>query len=102
MRANAEVHPEAASYLRHECPAVDGQDFYRQLERVCDDPIGRSRMLLEPETGGYVERWFPFGVGVERIAIFHYDGDVVKVLRCRLSKPRRMRSVERADQEIPP
>ena len=100
MRANAEVYQKAAWYLRHECTASDREDFYRQIEWVCDDPVGRSRMLFDPEASRYVERWFAFGRGVERIAIFRYDGNVVKVSRCRLSKPRRGRSGGHGEGEI--
>lgn len=91
MRAKAELHPDVVYELKHSYSAADVADFYRQLDRVRDDPITYSKLFHDPDVGRYVLRWFPFGTGVEKVAIFHYDGERVRVLKCRLSKPRRLR-----------
>lgn len=80
MRANAELHPEAVWFLARSCSKSDVFDFQEQLEHVCHDPIGQSQMYFDAGKSRYVERWFPFGTGVEKIAIFSYDGHTLKVL----------------------
>ena len=70
-------------------PEVDVADFFKQLDVVCGAPVKSSEAFHDKEVSGYLLRRFSFGVGVERIAVFHYDGQTVRVIRCRLSKPRR-------------
>lgn len=91
MRASAELHSDVPRELRHTCTAAEIADFYRELERVCADPIANSELHREPTISRYVLRRFSFGAGVEKIAIIHYDGDVVRVLKCRPAKPSRLR-----------
>ena len=91
MRASAELHPDVVWYLRHVCTSAEADDFYRELERVCEDPISRSELFYDPEASRYVLRRFSFGTGVEKIAIFRYDGNVVRVRRCRPARPMRLR-----------
>jgi hypothetical protein len=91
MRAKVDLHPDVVWELRHACTAAEVADFYRQLDRVREDPVRHSELFHAPAVSRYVLRRFSFGTGVEKIAIFHYDGNVVRVLRCRPAKRRRLR-----------
>jgi hypothetical protein len=91
MRASAELHPDVIWELRHTCSRAEVADFYREFARVCDAPIRHSELFHDAAVSRYVLRRFSFGTGVEKIAIFSYDGKVVRVLRCRLAKPKRLR-----------
>jgi hypothetical protein len=91
MRASAGLHPDVIWYLKHVCTPAEAADFHRQPDRVRDNPIGQSEVFYDPAASRYVLRRFSFGSGVEKIAIFYYDGIVVRVLKCRQAKPRRLR-----------
>ncbi len=91
MRVDAELSLAVQAELRT-LSLGDASDFFRQLRKVCEDPLRNSQAFHDKKISGYLLRRFSFGVGVERIAVFHYDGQTVKVIRCRLSKPRRRRS----------
>jgi hypothetical protein len=91
MRASAELHPDVVWYLQHACTPAEVVDFRRELERVCEAPIRRSEVFHDRELSRYVLRRFSFGTGVEKFAIFRYDGQTVQVLTCRPAKPKRLR-----------
>lgn len=90
MRVDAELSPAVMAELRT-LSKGDTEDFFRQLRKVCEHPLRNSDVFHDKEISRYLLRRFSFGVGVERIAVFHYDGQTVRVIRCRLSKPRRRR-----------
>ena len=91
MHARAELHPDVVWELRHTCTAAEVADFFKQLDHVCSDPVRHSELFHDAAVSRYVLRRFSFGTAVEKIAIFHYDGNVVRVLRCRPAKPVRFR-----------
>lgn len=91
MRVNAELSRSVIAELKA-LSKSDVTDFLRRLDVIRRAPIKNSEFFHDKEVSGYVLRRFSFGVGVERIAIFHYDGKTVKVIRCRLSQPRRRRN----------
>jgi hypothetical protein len=95
VRVSAELSRDVVSELKG-LSAVDLADFHRQLELLCEDPaspIKRSELFYDQAIGPYALRRFTFGAGVERLAVFHYDFDRnrVRVIACRLSRPRRWR-----------
>jgi|GEM_PF-2418166 len=102
MYVDAELHPDVLADLKHSFSEGDTADFFRQLEIVCRAPIKNSDWFHDKKVGRYVFRRFSFGVGVERIAIFHFDGKTVRVIKCRLSKPRRRRKPDDIEAEEPP
>jgi hypothetical protein len=91
MHVRAELHPDAVWELRHTCTPAEAADFFCELDRVCSDPIRHSELFHDGTVSRYVLRRFSFGTAVEKIAVFHYDGNVVRVLRCRPAKPKRLR-----------
>ena len=91
MPADAELSRSVVTELKG-LSKRDVTDFFQQLDRVCEAPIKNSELFYDREVSGYLLRRFSFGVGVERIAIFRYDGEMVRVIRCRLSEPRRRRN----------
>jgi hypothetical protein len=91
MRVIAELHSNAAFEL-NAYSQTDILDFRRQLDWVCASPIDHSSVFYDPAMSQYVLRCFPFGVGIEKVAIFSFDGHVLRVLRCRLAEPRRRRN----------
>jgi hypothetical protein len=101
MPADAELSRPAVAELKA-LSKPDVADFFRRLKVVCAAPIKNSEAFYDVEVSGYVLRRFSFGVGVERIAIFHYDGETVRVIRCRLSRPRRRRSPNDRGEAGPP
>jgi hypothetical protein len=91
MRVNAELHAAIVEELRR-LPEADVVDFRRQLEAARLSPIKYTEPFYDKSISGYVLRRFSFGSGVERIAICTYDGDTLRVLKCRLLQPRRRRT----------
>ncbi|MEE8171052.1 MAG: hypothetical protein V3T70_10935 [Phycisphaerae bacterium] len=92
MRFRAELAPGVLRDMQRSYSQEDVADFFRELDRVCDAPLKQSQIYFDPEFSRYAYRWFPFGVGVEKVAVFHFDGRVVRVLTCRLSRPPRPRN----------
>src|SRR5262249_23206055 len=92
MRARAELTPGLLRELQRSLSTADVEDFFRQLDWVCDDTIARSEMDYASDYCKYALHRFRFGDGFEKLATFHYNGTLVKVLRWRLSKPRRRRN----------
>ena len=101
MHVNAELYRSVVAELRR-LSQGDVADFCRQLDAVRCAPIKNSELFHDQEVSGYALRRFSFGVGVERIAIFHYDGQTVRVLKCRLSRPRRRRERDERGASEPP
>ncbi|TWT42151.1 hypothetical protein RAS1_32810 [Phycisphaerae bacterium RAS1] len=91
MRVKVKLGPRAAETLAGFSDA-DATDFYVQLSRVREAPLKYSRLWVD---AGYAAdlRWFEFGTGVTKLAIFRYDAlaGVMSVVRCKLAKPRRTR-----------
>lgn len=93
MRVKVELSRSVQWDLTHRF-AADVDDFYQQLRQVQQGPIRYSEPFTDLELGRYVFRYFPFGRGVEKIAIFAFfpTQNLIKVIECRLSEPRRMRN----------
>jgi len=104
MRANAELHPNVVYDLKDVYPPAEVADFFRELARVCEDPLRNSELFVDPRLSRYVLRRFSFGTGVEKIAIFHYDlrRESVRVLKCRPLKPKHFRDPRAPKHEAPP
>ena len=101
MHVNAELRPSVVTDLKR-LSEGDVADFFRQLDVVRRAPVKNSEIFHDEKVSGYALRRFSFGVGVERIAIFHYDGQTVWVLKCRLSKPRHRREGDEHGESGPP
>src|SRR5881628_2084295 len=54
-------------------------------------PIDRSELFHDPGVSRYALRCFAFGTGVEKKAVFSFDGHILRVMTCRVSQPRRIR-----------
>ena len=95
MRTKVELHPDVVKYVSG-LPDPDHTDFVSSLEWVREDPIRRSTAHVERQIRGHMLRRFEFGKGVARIAIFVYDAavDRMRILHCRFTRPRRLRSEE--------
>jgi hypothetical protein len=94
MRVKAELATGVLRCVEQTYGPNDAADFHAELELLCESPaavIERSRLFIDPEFSRFTYRWFPFGVDIEKVAIFHFDGKVVRVLQCRLSRPPRER-----------
>lgn len=102
MRVSADLHPDVIAELRHACAPAEVADFYRVLARVCTNPIRHSELFCDPTVSRYALRWFSFGGGVGKIAIFYYDGRLVRVLKCRRARPRKTRRPPGPDTAAPP
>ena len=92
MSIKVELHPRVVVYLAG-LPEVDRDNFVARLEEVRQAPINRSTRHTEREIRRRELRRFEFGRGVARIAIFEFDrnADRIRVLKCRFTKPRRLR-----------
>ena len=102
MLADVELHPSVVAYLATVSPA-ERKDFFSRLDEVRREPIGRSDRHQERSLSPYALRHFAFGVGVTKIAIFEYDlaSSCMRILRCRLRKPREWRRPTPAGGELP-
>ncbi|HMQ17501.1 MAG TPA: hypothetical protein PKC49_16180 [Phycisphaerae bacterium] len=98
MAATAGLLPQVVSDLGL-LGLADRRSFFEELHRVCESPIRRSELCLDSTISRYALRRFSFGVGGERIAVFHYQEstDRVRVLRCRRARPLRMREPPECD-----
>ena len=77
--------------LWHTFTAEERDSFVSCLERVRRAPIKNSEASHDPERSDYMLRFFRFGSGDRWIAVFELDigQDLIKVLECRLLRPRR-------------
>ena len=93
MRVEAVLHPNVAWDLKHRFTRAEVDEFYEQLHLVRRGPLRHSEPITEPAKSRYMLRFFRFGKGIEKIAVFEYDiaRSCITVLKCRLSRPRRMR-----------
>lgn len=87
MRIKVDMHKEVARYLRRECREEERTAFYRELDRVREDPIGNSDPTRDPKISRYMLRFFRFD---GNMAIFRLSrlGDRIRVLQCRRLKRR--------------
>lgn len=69
----------------------DRDSFVSCLERVRRAPIRNSEASHDPGCSDYMLRFFRFGSGERWIAVFELDigQNLIKVLECRLLRPRR-------------
>jgi hypothetical protein len=95
MRAKAELSRDAFAKLVA-FSKDDQRDFWRQLQRVCEQPVTRSELVREAGLSRYATRAFEFGTGMAKSAVFEFDAtrQRIWVLECRLAKPRRIRPKE--------
>lgn len=91
MRFNIELRPGVYRDLVASFSPGDVADFFKQLDWVRDDPVGRSAMYFDPAFGRLAYRQFEFGVGLTKIAIFSLSGNTLTVRRCMIGSPRRIR-----------
>lgn len=86
MRFEVELHPDLARILKsYRWPPEEVEAFFARLNEVCDDPIGQSEHVSEPDISRYILRFFRFGVRAEKIAIFGLDSlkAKIRVIKCR-------------------
>lgn len=90
MRAKVEYLAEALYDLAKFSPA-DRRSHFAERDWVAERPVSRSRLLRDPALSGYALRYFEFGAGVAKIAIFEYDPAIhrIRILQCRPARPRR-------------
>jgi len=86
VRIKVELSPTAIYFLNQLAP----------VDRVRASPSAMLRLsepCWDPAVSRYVLRRFAFGRGVAKIAIFEYDAarERMRVLICRLQRPRKMR-----------
>lgn len=89
-RAGFVIDAEVALYLENLCSDAEIDDFSRQLERVRRSPLESSEALADPSISRYMLRRFRFGGPLGKVAIFEFDPGrfQVRVLKCRLERPR--------------
>jgi hypothetical protein len=82
----------------------DQDDFYRELDRVSESPVARSRVASAPEVSRYVLRSFEFGVGLVKIAYFEFNASTstMRVSKCAMSVPKRVRGQPPGDDPAAP
>lgn len=82
MRFKVELDRDVADFLRTKCVRGEVDWFYRQLERVCRDPIKNSEAIQCLGLSRYILRFFRFAGCA---AIFEFDAarGRIKVLTCR-------------------
>ena len=93
MPVKVEMHADVVLFVRHRCTPEETDEFFRKLHKVRERPLASSEAHADPHLSRYVLRCFRFGRGVEKIAIFAYEPaeDRIRVLKCRLARPRRLR-----------
>ncbi len=93
MRVKVELHPNVAWSLRHQFTREEVDEFYKRLHQLREAPLRHSEPTADPAKGGQALRFFRFGKGVEKIAVFKYDiaRNRITVMECRPFKPKRMR-----------
>ena len=93
MPVKVELYADVAAFVRYRCTKDEADEFFARLHRIRDRPIANSEAYSDPHLSRYVLRCFRFGRGVEKIAIFAYEPaeDRIRVLKCRLARPRRLR-----------
>ena len=92
MRVKVELSRSVCWDLQHRF-AADADSFYTELRRIEEDPLRHSEFFYDPGLRFRELRIFRFGRGVKKIAIFVYYRlrGLIRVIECRLSKPRRSR-----------
>lgn len=88
------VRPERQVQLRlNGMTPEDVSDFSRQLQLVVNAPLEHSAFVAAREFRAL--RWFEFGIGVARIAVFELDHAkaTIPVMECRFSRPGRRREL---------
>ena len=95
MRNKVELHPDVVRFVRHECNEAERAAFYRELDKVRQDPIGNSEYFTDPDVSRFMLRCFRFA---RIMAVFKYYpvNDLVRVLECRRIRPERQRKEDPA------
>lgn len=106
MPAEVELHPDVVSFVRYRCSREEQDEFRKKLIWIRAKPIARSELYAESKKWRFALRCFRFGRGVEKIAIFACDTTRertrIRVLECRLGKPRRLRDEAKPDESSAP
>ncbi len=91
MRIKVELHKTAERFVWRECNAEVRETFFAELDRVRDEPIKNSTVIVVPERSRYVLRAFLFA---GCIAIFRYDiaKGRIRVIECRKQGRKKNRS----------
>jgi len=86
MRFKVELRREVIRYIKRDCDSAERAAFYRELERVIEDPISCSEAIFEPEVRRYLLRFFRFD---RSMAIFEFDPAKERIIVrvCRKRKP---------------
>ena len=90
MRNKVELHPDVVRFVRHECNEAERGAFYRELDKVGQDPIENSEHFADPNLSRFMLRCCRFA---RIMAVFKYypAKDLVRVLECRRIRPERRR-----------
>jgi len=97
MRIKVELRKEVIRYVKRECNSTERAAFYREFEKVIEDPISCSEAIFNPEVSRYLLRFFRFAGS---LAIFEFDPAkqriIVRVCRKRkpIQPPRRSQGVD--------
>jgi hypothetical protein len=103
MPAKVELHSEAATFVQR-CTVEEQDAFHARLREIRKKPIANSEFYFDPKLSRYLLRCFRFGRGFEKIAIFAYEIEQnrVRIIKCRLARPRRVRGDPEASAGDPP
>ncbi|MCK4341498.1 MAG: hypothetical protein KAY37_07240 [Phycisphaerae bacterium] len=91
MRIEVELRDNVWTDLRNRFTTTDRESFVTKLELIRREPIKHSEAARDPDLSEYMLRFFRFGTNDRWIAMFEYDiaRNRIKVLECRLLKPRK-------------
>ena len=86
MRIKVELRKEVIRFVKRECNDAVRAAFYRELEKVIDDPISCSEAIFDPQVSRYLLRFFRFNGS---LAIFEFNPSKQKIIVriCRKRKP---------------
>jgi hypothetical protein len=103
MAIKVELASRVWSYLRDRFTTAERDAFVERLGEIRREPIKKSEPSREPSLSKYLLRFFRFGSGDRWMAVFEYDiaRDRIRVLECRLLRPRRQRRDGRGNQRSP-
>lgn len=83
MRFKVELHPDVQEFLYRHLTKKEREAFVEVLEKIAEDPLGRSERFYDPKLSRYPVQAFRFG---NCLAVFGFSRDRTRI-RVRKCKP---------------